>query len=522
MLRAGGPLTVQMGRTVHVVGASRVIAPLTLSELEQHLAKAADLLRGSIDQADFKAYIFPLMFFKRISDVYQEEYEAALDESGGDHEYASFAENHRFTIPEGCLWDDVRERTENVGQALVTAFREIEKASPDTLYGIFGNAAWTNKDKLPDAKLRDLMEHFSTRPLTNAAVAPDVFGQAYEYLIKRFADQSNKKAGEYYTPRPVVGLLVNILDPREGETVYDPACGTGGMLIEVIEHVKASGGRAERLWGRLFGQEKVLATSSIARMNLLLHGIGDFRIVKGDTLREPAFYNGDRLAQFDCVIANPPFSLKKWGDEKWASDQWGRNRLGGVPPGGYADWAWVQHMVTSAAAGSGRVAVVLPQGALFRQGAEARIRRFMLQADLVEAVIGLAPNLFYGTGLAACVLVLRRAKPDATRGKVLFVNGEGLFKRGRSQNTLESEHAEALLRAYRAFADEPGFAHVATAEEIKGNDHNLNIPLYVEPASPAEQVTLRQALADLEAAQANAARTRAALEAELAKWGLTA
>jgi type I restriction enzyme M protein len=498
-----------------------VVAPLTLAELEQHLAKAADMLRGSIDQADFKAYIFPLMFFKRISDVYREEYEAALDESGGDREYASFAENHRFTILEGCLWDDVRERTENVGQALVTAFREIEKANPDTLYGIFGNAAWTNKDKLPDTKLRDLIEHFSKRSLTNAAVAPDVFGQAYEYLIKRFADQANKKAGEYYTPRPVVGLLVNILDPREGETVYDPACGTGGMLIEVIEHVKASGGRSERLWGKLYGQEKVLATSAIARMNLLLHGIGDFKILRGDTLREPAFFDGGRLARFDCVIANPPFSLKKWGEDAWASDRWGRDSLGGVPPKGYADWAWVQHMAASAAAGSGRVAVVLPQGALFRQGAEARIRRFMLQADLVEAVIGLAPNLFYGTGLAACVLVLRRAKPESTRGKVLFVDGASLFKRDRNQNTLESEHAEALLNAYRVFADEPGFAHVATAEELKRNDYILNIPLYVEPADTGEQITLQQALADLEAARANAAETRAALEAELATWGLS-
>ncbi|MFF5071993.1 type I restriction-modification system subunit M N-terminal domain-containing protein [Micromonospora olivasterospora] len=181
--------------------------PLSLSELEQYLARAADLLRGSIDQADFKAYIFPLMFFKRISDVYTEEYERALAESGDDHEYASFAENHRFGIPSGCLWEDLRARTENVGQALVTAFRAIEKANPDVLYGIFGSAAWTNKDKLPDAKLRDLIEHFSSRTLSNAVVPPDVFGQAYEYLIKRFADQSNKKAGEYYTPRLVQHMI---------------------------------------------------------------------------------------------------------------------------------------------------------------------------------------------------------------------------------------------------------------------------------------------------------------------------
>ena len=494
--------------------------PITLAELEQYLARAADVLRGSIDQADFKAYIFPLMFFKRISDVYLEEYQQALDESGGDHEFAAFAENHRFTIPDGNLWQDVREKTENIGTALQTAFREIEKANPETLYGIFGNANWTNKDKLPDRKLADLIEHFSTKTLSNSNVAPDVFGNAYEYLIKRFADQSNKKAGEYYTPRSVVGLLINILDPQEGESIYDPACGTGGMLIEVIEHVKANGGSPKTLWGKLYGQEKVLTTSAIARMNLLLHGVEDFNIIREDTLRNPAYFTGNHLAQFDCVVANPPFSLKNWGDTEWASDKWGRNSLGGVPPKGYADWAWVQHMLTSADPTSGRVAVVLPQGALFRQGAEARIRTHILAADKIEAVIGLAPNLFYGTGLAACVLILRHHKPADRAGKVLFINGEDLLKKGRNQNTLEPEHAQTLFDAYSGFADVDGLARVVDHTEIAANSNNLNIPLYVAPVDGGEQLTLADALANLETAHAHALETRAALESELTKWGL--
>ncbi|WP_343834618.1 class I SAM-dependent DNA methyltransferase [Micropruina glycogenica] len=495
---------------------------LTLPELEHYLARAADLLRGSIDQADFKAYIFPLMFFKRISDVYTEEFIRALDESGGDYEYAAFAENHRFAIPDGHLWGDVRNRTENIGTALQTAFRAIETANPDTLYGIFGSASWTNKDKLPDRKLADLIEHFSTKTLSNASVAPDVFGNAYEYLIKRFADQSNKKAGEYYTPRSIVGLLINILDPHEGESVYDPACGTGGMLIEVIEHVRAAGGSPKLLWGKLYGQEKVLATSAIARMNLLLHGVEDFKIVREDTLRNPAFYSGNHLAKFDCVVANPPFSLKNWGEPEWASDRWGRNQLGGVPPKGYADWAWVQHMIASARPSTGRVAVVLPQGALFRQGAEGRIRKQVLQTDLIEAVIGLAPNLFYGTGLAACVLILRQTKPAERQGTVLFINGEKLFKRGRNQNTLQPEHANELLAAYQRYQDVDDLAHVARQAEIEANDYNLNIPLYVAPVQSGEQLTLADALVNLEAAHAHATQTRAALEAELAKWGLHA
>lgn len=494
--------------------------PLTLSELENYLAAAADLLRGSIDQADFKAYIFPLMFFKRVSDVYLEEYAQALDESGGDHEFAAFAENHRFTIPEGNLWGDVRAHTENIGTALQSAFREIEKVNPATLYGIFGNANWTNKDKLPDRKLADLIEHFSTKTLSNASVAPDVFGNAYEYLIKRFADQSNKKAGEYYTPRSVVGLLVNILDPVDGESVYDPACGTGGMLIEVIEHVKAAGGSPKTLWGKLYGQEKVLATSAIARMNLLLHGVEDFKILREDTLRNPGFYTGNQLAQFDCVVANPPFSLENWGENEWGADQWGRNSLGGVPPRKYADWAWVQHMLTSAHPKSGRVAVVLPQGALFRQGAEAKIRTHILKSDIVDAVIGLAPNLFYGTSLAACVLILRLQKQPKKRGKALFVNGEHLFKRGRTQSTLEPEHAEKILTAYETYQDIDGLARVVDLDEIASNGYNLNIPLYVAPPDTGEELTLTDALANLEAAHAKSTVTRAALETELAKWGL--
>ena len=495
---------------------------LTLPELQQYLAKAADILRGSIDQADFKAYIFPLMFFKRISDVYDEEFLQALDESGGDHDFASFAENHRFVIPERCEWEDVRARTENIGTALQTAFREIERANPETLYGIFGNANWTNKDKLPDRKLADLIEHFSTKTLSNADVAPDVFGNAYEYLIKRFADQSNKKAGEYYTPRSVVGLLINILNPIEGESVYDPACGTGGMLIEVIEHVKAAGGSPKTLWGKLYGQEKVLATSAIARMNLLLHGVEDFKIVREDTLRSPAFYTGNHLAQFDCVVANPPFSLKNWGETEWGSDKWGRNALGGVPPKGYADWAWVQHMLTSARRKTGRVAVVLPQGALFRQGAESRIRSHILKSDVVDAVVGLGPNLFYGTGLAACVLVLRHQKQPDGQGKVLFINGESLLKKGRNQNTLEPEHAQQLLDAYETFGDVNGLSRVVDLSEIAGNDYNLNIPLYIALADAGEKLTLEHALAGLDAAHARAAETRSALEGELAKWGLSA
>jgi type I restriction-modification system DNA methylase subunit len=498
------------------------LSAMTLGELQSYLGKAADLLRGSIDQADFKAFIFPLMFFKRISDVYLEEFKIALSESGGDQEFASFAENHRFQIPEGCLWGDVRSKTENVGQSLVFAFREIEKANPDTLYGIFGNSPWTNKQKIPDSVLIELVEHFSSKQLSNSAVKPDVFGDAYEYLIKRFADLSNKKAGEYYTPRSVVKLMVDVLDPKEGETVYDPACGTGGMLIEVIEHVNRAGGNPQLLWGKLFGQEKVLTTSGIARMNLLLHGIEDFKIVKEDTLRNPAFFDGDKLAQFDCVIANPPFSLENWGEETWISDRYGRNDLGGVPPKKNADWAWVQHMYKSMKSKSGRIAVVLPQGALTRVGSEGRIRQAFLEKDLIESVIGMAPNLFYGTSLAPCILILKANKHASLKDRILFINAESKLKHGRTQNTLEPDHMKAIFDAYLGKVSVPGLAELVHKDEITRNNWNLNITLYVDVLADMGTPTLEEGIASFDDAKQRYVDSKLSLVHELENWNLDA
>lgn len=471
---------------------------VSLSQLESHLWEAANILRGPVDAADFKTYVFPLLFFKRISDVHDEEYQAALDESGGDDEYALFPQNYRFQIPKRCHWHEARAVTSNVGQALQTAMRGIEKANPETLYGIFGDAQWTNKERLSDSLLRDLIEHFSRINLGNQAAQVDVLGQSYEYLIKKFADATNKKAGEFYTPRSVVRLMVNILDPREGESIYDPACGTGGMLLEAIHHVKENHGDDRTLWGKLFGQEKNLTTSAIARMNLFLHGAADFQIVRGDTLRNPAFFAGDDLATFDCVIANPPFSLEKWGEEVWASDPYGRN-FAGMPPAKSGDYAWVQHMIKSMAPKTGRMAVVLPHGALFRMSAEGKIRTKLLGMDALEAVIGLGPNLFYGTGLAACILVFRQRKPKDRRNKVLIVDASKEFKTGRAQNELLPEHVQRIHGWVRDFKDVEGVAKVVALEEIAANEHNLNISRYVEPKVEQQTLTVDAAMKQLQA-----------------------
>lgn len=462
---------------------------LTKSKLEQYLGKAAWILKGPVDAADFKSYIFPLLFFKRISDVYLEEYEKALAESGNDEEYASLPEFHRFVIPDGCLWGDLRETTSNVGAKIQYCFREIEKENQN-LFGIFGDTQWSNKDKLSDALLIDLVEHFSQYSLGNQNVPADMLGDAYEYLIKQFADQTNKKAGEFYTPRSVVSLMAEILDPKEGDRVYDPACGTGGMLLEAIHHVEQAG--KDKRTVKLFGQERNLTTESIARMNMFLHDIEDFKIVRGDTLRDPAFFDGDELAVFNCVVANPPFSLKKWGSKKWEADPFGRNKYG-TPTDSNGDFAWIQHMIASMDPITGRMAVVLPHGVLFRKGIEGKIREAILKDDLLEAVIGLGANIFYGTSLAACLLIFKKQKSKDRLGKVLFIDASDQVREGRAQNYLEKEHVKQIFEWYSKFEDVDNYVHVADKVELKENDYNLNIPLYIEKEIEDNLPTLEEA-----------------------------
>lgn len=469
---------------------------ITLSLIEQYLSKAAWILKGPVDASDFKVYFFPLLFFKRISDVYDEEFQLALQELNDDAEYASLPEFHRFEIPKGCHWNDVRETTSNVGLAKEKALRGIEQSNQQYLYGIFGDAQWSNKNKLSDRLLIDLIEHFSQYILSNTLVDPDILGQAYEYLIKHFADLTNKKAGEFYTPRSVVHLLGLILDPHEGESIYDPACGTGGMLLECVHHLQEHKEDYRTL--KLYGQEKNLTSSSIARMNMFLHGIEDFSIIRDDTLRNPAFFEADGLKTFDCVIANPPFSLKDWGAENWINDPYGRN-FAGVPPQGNADMAWVQLMIKSMNS-KGRMTVVLPHGALFRKGAEGRIRQTLLKNDLLEAVIGLGANIFYGTQLAACVMVFRQKKEAKKKDKVLFIDASEQIRVGRAQNFLEPENVSQIYKWYLNFEDVENHVKLASLEDIKENDYNLNIPLYVEKIIEDNLPSVEEALADLKTA----------------------
>lgn len=451
---------------------------LSKSELGNHLLGACDILRGPINQDEYKSYVTPILFFKRLSDVYDEETEEALEISGGDEEFAALSENHSFVIPVGCHWSNVRNASSNIGKAIVDAMVGIERANPETLSGLFSSfddASWTDKGKLTDERLKDLIEHFSSKKFGNKNYSADVMGDAYEYLIKKFADMQKKNAGEFYTPREIVKLMVRLLDPKPGETVYDPACGTGGMLIEAIRHADNS----KLSYGKIYGQEVNLGTSAIARMNLFLHGAQDFHVAQGDTLRNPVFHEAGKLMTFDCVIANPPFSLKNWGADQFASDVYGRN-VWGAPTDKSADFAWVQHMVCSMDEDDGRCAVVLPQGALFHGGKEGKIREQLVKSDKLECVIALAGGVFYSTGVSACILLVNNKKPNAHKGRVCVIDASSIFTAQRAQNIISAENAEEIFGLFQAYEPVIEKCAIASLSDIAEEGYTLSASSYVE------------------------------------------
>lgn len=450
---------------------------MTQQTLEKYLWGAAKILRGTIDAGDYKQYIFPLLFFKRICDVYDEEYAQAMEDSDGDREYAAFPEQHRLQIPAGAHWEDVREMTSNLGLYIQEAMRAIEKANPDTLYGIFGDASWTNKERLSDETLLDLIEHFSQYQLNLSNVPDDQLGNAYEYLIKEFADDSGHTAAEFYTNRTVVKLMTLIMDPQPGESVYDPTCGSGGLLLNCALHLKEEGKEYRSL--KLYGQEINLLTSAIARMNMFMHGIEEFSIVRGDTLANPAFLHNDALKTFNVILANPPYSIKAWDQKSFANDPYGRN-LWGVPPQGCADYAFQQHIQKSLDAKNGRSISLWPHGVLFRDS-EAAMRSKMIEQDLVECVIGLGPNLFYNSPMEACLLITKTNKEPHKKGKILFINAVNEVKQEKTMGFLEDKHVKKIFGAYQKFESQEHFAALKTIDQVMANKGNMAISLYVQP-----------------------------------------
>jgi type I restriction enzyme M protein len=510
------------GSPVQAVERDLPAGKLTTEQLERYLWSAADILRGQIDSGDYKGYIFAFLFLKRLSDRFEEEAEKLLGERHSAAVAWEDRDEHEFFVPRRARWSEIQKVATDLGQTLNKATAALEEENPDTLEGVLAGIDFNDERKLGDARNRDsvltrLVQHFSGLSLRNSDLTePDMLGRAYEYLIEQFADDAGKKGGEFYTPRMVVRLIVEILQPKEGMRICDPTVGSGGMLIECAHYLERHGQNPLNL--SLFGQEKNLGTWGLAKMNLLLHSLPDARIEKGDTIRDPRLRDGGELMLFDRVVANPPFSLDEWGREEAEHDAFGRFRFG-IPPKGKGDLAFVQHMIATANA-KGMVGVVMPHGVLFRGAAEGEIRMGILQEDLVEAVIGLPPNLFYGTGIPAAILVLNRDKAPARKKKVLFIEASREFREGSAQNYLRDVDVQKIAATFHAFLDVPKYARVVGLDEIERNEFNLNISRYVETADAAEKIDVAAAIAKLREAEKMRAEAEAKMNGFLRELGL--
>ncbi len=465
---------------------------IDLATLKTHVWESANILRGSIDASDYKNYIFGMLFLKRLSDVFDEEAENLKTEN---HVNLDDPDNYSFFVPKRAHWSHLKTLTQNLGEAINKANDALEEANPEMLEEVLSAVDFNDKDRLPDVTLSALIAHFSRINLSNQNLEkPDMMGDVYEYLIAQFADDAGKKGGEFYTPKEVVTLLVEILDPQERMRICDPACGSGGMLVQSVRYQKETGQNPKNI--SLFGQEKNIGTWAICKMNMLLHGLFSARLEKGDTLRGPKLISEHgELMQFDIVIANPPFSLKNWGYEEAQHDTYRRFRFG-IPPKSYGDYAFVQHMITVLNP-KGKAGMVLPHGVLFRGGAEGKIRKGILEEDLLEAVIGLPSNLFFGTGIPASLFIINRNKPKEHKGKVFFLYGANDYQAGKNQNKLRKQDIEKIVGAYREYRSVEKYCRPVPLDEIRANDYNMNITRYIDITEEEEPLDVQKVLNQL-------------------------
>ncbi len=469
---------------------------LTLPQLEAFLWKSADILRGKIDSSDYKKYIFGLLFYKRMSDVWDEEYESVMKEYN-DKTIAGADYNHRFQVPKDCRWNVITEQAESIGQKLNDIFEKLANANSPKLDKIFDDLDFSNRDRFPNETLQRLINHFSQYNFGNTYISSDLLGDAYEYLIKQFAADAGKKGGEFYTPREVEKVIIGILKPHQKDHIYDPTAGSGGFLLEAYDYLKQKSGEKIAKTLYLYGQELNISTFAIAKINMFLHGLDSADIRRGDTIANPQFLtqNGN-LQTFDICVANPPYSIKDWESEIFKTNKYGRLEGYDMPPEKNADYAFVLHIIKSMNV-NGRAGIVLPHGVLFRGGAEGRIREQILKNDLIEAVIALPSKLFYGTGIPAAILILNKNKPENKKNKVLIIDAEKDFLEGKNQNSLRPQDINKIVKAYDGYSDIEKYARVVDMKEIAEKEHNLNISQYIDSSEQEEVIDVKKVRKEL-------------------------
>ncbi len=490
---------------------------LTLPQLESFLWKSADILRGKIDSSDYKKYIFGLLFYKRMSDVWDEEFNAVMKEYD-DKDIARADYNHRFQVPKDCRWEKITEQAENIGQKLNDIFDKLTNANSPKLDKIFDDLDFANKDRFPNETLQRLINHFSQYNFGNTYISSDLLGDAYEYLIKQFAADAGKKGGEFYTPREVEKVIVGILKPHQKDHIYDPTVGSGGFLLEAYDYLKQKSGEKIAKTLYLYGQEQNLATFAIAKINMFLHGLDSADIRRGDTLANPQFLNQQGgLQTFDIVVANPPYSIK---DYEWEAfkNKFGRLEGYDAPPEKNADYAFVLHIIKSMNT-NGRAGIVLPHGVLTRGNAEARIREQILKNDLVEAIVALPSKLFYGTGIPAVVVILNKNKAEDKKNKVLIIDAEKDFQEGKNQNTLRPADINKIVKAFNGYEDIDKYACVVTLKDIEEKDFNLNIREYIDSSEEEEVIDVKKVRSEIASLKKELSKADALVEKYLDELG---
>ena len=489
------------------------------SEINDVAWRACDTFRGVVDPSDYKNYILVTLFWKYVSDVWRDHRDRYLAEYAGDTERVQRRlARERFQLPEGCDFTSLYNQRDvaDIGQRMNMALEKIEEANKAKLEGVFREVDFNSENKLGETKdrnsrLKNLLQDFNDPRLDlrpSVVGEEDVIGNVYEYLLERFASDAGKKAGEFYTPGQVSTLLARLLAPQKGNTICDPACGSGSLLIQV-------GRQADERDFALFGQESNGTTHALCRMNMFLHSMDTFSIQWGDTLRNPKLVEHDQLMKFDIVVANP-FSREKWGYDDAQADPFHRYHRG-LPPKSKGDYAFITHMIETAREGTGKVGVIVPHGVLFRGAAEGKIRRKLIEENLLEAVIGLPANLFFGTGIPAAILLFNKGK---THGDVLFIDASREYKEGKNQSILTDEHMQKIVGAFQAFQTVEKYAYRATPQEIADNDFNLNIPRYVDTFEEEAEIDLDAVKTEIATLEEQLAAVRVKMRAHLEELGL--